>query len=430
MTSIENCACHGEASPVVASDFLVRGAAFRRAASSPPTFLDWPLLGSGSSSSSSNRWRRHAGDQISFLELPRDATARHQRHTAFILPTSDPNLQKSHLHEEEDINGQTVTQPCQRWQVSQGLHDLVKFITDLHRDKFPWMGGLGDPPLKAMAHEDWEELKKIQAGFQQVSTDLAERMYMPYKGPCVDTDPGPVKPLGKNVTDKQGNEIEETPEGKANLDVMAKVDKATGRKEELKEIEKKQKDDPYCLKPFVMETEAKTGKGKGKGKPGTKQDERQEAMKNAFQMLNEDPARFFATVPEADLMKFKPLVQRLRKITLKELPNATDEDADKPPIDGATRHRYELTMQEMRDLADRTMVDMMRCLDVRPSYEILSIKEGSKAQNIRMGLQDNTMVYEKELGIFPKPPKEKPGFVQRVVKKVKNSAKNSSCAIM
>jgi hypothetical protein len=277
------------------------------------------------------------------------------------------------------------------------------------------MGGLDDPPLKDMSHEDWEQLKKVQAGFQDISTHLAERMYMPYKGPCVDTDPGPIKPLGKNLKDKQGNEIEETAEGKAKLDVMTKISKSAGTQEQLKEIDKSQKEE-NCMKPLVLDSEAKAKADRHKRhRRGSKEEEKNDDMMHAFRMLKEDPARYFATVPESEIRKMKPLVEKLRKISHNELPNATDEDPEKPPVDGATRYRYELVMQEMRDLADRTMLDMLRCRNVRPSHEILNMKEGSKAQNIRMGLQEDTMIYEREMPVIPEKKKKSGG---------------SSCAVM
>merc|ERR1712166_393278 len=84
----------------------------------------------------------------------------------------------------------------------------------------------------------------------------------------------------------------------------------------------------------------------------------------------------------------------------KELPDALDDNSDTVPVDGATRHRYDMVVQELRDLATRTYVDMRRCGNVRPTADILSPLQGSQAMNLRSGFQDDSLVYEKELPII------------------------------
>lgn len=289
--------------------------------------------------------------------------------TGFILATADPNLQHDGLHVDvEEIEDPAMPAPCERWQVSQGLHDLATLPKQLRVDRFPWLGGLADAPLAQMPKKDWYRLQKLADNFQDIHTKLTERMYMPYRGPC-------------------------------KLPVVIK-DPETGKEEVQVDV-----DDPTmvgCIPRPKKKTKTKPGKRSlwnfGKKQHVEEQDE-DENIKH-FRELSEDPARFFATVPAKYTAKMKDYVKELRALADKDLPDPLDTDANAAsPVDGATRIRYSMVMEQLRDLGTRTYRDMRRCRpeNVRATATVLDEEEGSPAQDIRMGLQSNTMIYEDSL---------------------------------
>lgn len=303
------------------------------------------------------------------------------------------------MHAPEDqIRDPNAHAPCQRWQVSQGLHDLSKWIVQLRTEDFPWLGDHSSPPLAKMPKDDWAKLNKLRAGFQDISTRLTERMYMPYTGPCKSKDKGLDAVDADAESQQKGQGSSLTRDKRAELQVNKKIKKAAEKAETVdeddEEAKDKEADDKYCIR--ATPEPGPKGKLRKRGKKGVEPEE-EDLNAKAYKEMRQDPARFFATVPPEETAKMKGLVRKLRHLAEKELPDVTNENTDEnPPVDAAERYRYQMTMGELRNLATRTYLDMKRCGKVRPSSDILSRVQGSKAMNLRSGMQDDTLIYERE----------------------------------
>lgn len=269
-----------------------------------------------------------------------------------------------------------------RWQVSGGLHDLVTSITKLRTQKVPWLGGLSDAPLAKMPKESWEQLRTLRDKFQDISTELAERMYMKYRPMCKKWDPEAEAEKAVQLQKQKGTEMDERQEEifrrkavKDFEDQEAEVDAKEG-----------------CLKPRPK----KSRLGKSAKYKEVLEDMENDELTQDMRWLKRDPAQFFATVPEKYVEKMAPLVSEFNQLSKKELPNALRKDSGLPHVDAATRYRYQLIMTEMRNIAAQTLMDMKRCSKVRPTADILSIakdRQGSAATNISSGQQEMTLNY-------------------------------------
>jgi len=317
-----------------------------------------------------------------------------------------------HLHvDAEEIEDPEMPPPCQRWLVSSGLHDLVTSIKKMRTEKTPWLGGLADPPLAKMPRQSWEQLKSLGNKFQGIQEALSERMYTQFRHPCKRWDPEAEAREAVQIENRRrkGKKMDEQHEYVFQTDFIKKMERDTlaptllqRSKSPIQEVSAKavtgekldtgpeEPPKPTCVK--LRPKKSRLGKTQAYKKAYA--DWEKDKLTQDLKWVARDPAQFFATVPEKLTEGMAPLVSELNQLSKKELPTALDKESGLSHVDGATRHRYDLVMEEIRNLAARVFMDMKRCGKVRSTGDILSIanrKQGSTAMKINAGQQENTL---------------------------------------